>query len=66
MIDKVLSNDLWKNPTIVDKQKTCLIKFQRGQYVGYTHKKIHDYMHYFNEKNMAYIVPLIYITTSNT
>ena len=31
-IDKVLSNELWINPTVTDKQTTCLIKFRIGQY----------------------------------
>ena len=29
-IDKALSNDFWNNPTITDKQKTCLVKFRTG------------------------------------
>ena len=29
-IDKTLSNNFWTNPSITDKQKTCLVKFQTG------------------------------------
>jgi hypothetical protein len=39
-IDKTLSNDFWKNPTIMDKQKTCLIKFRTGQYMGHARKQL--------------------------
>ena len=38
-IDKVLSNGFWMNPTIMDKQKTCLIEFQIGQYMGHVQKQ---------------------------
>ena len=38
-VDKVLSNDLWKNPTITYKQKTCLVKFRTSQYMGHTRKQ---------------------------
>ena len=34
-VDKVLSNDFWRNPTIIDKQKTCLVKFRSGQSMGH-------------------------------
>jgi hypothetical protein len=33
-IDKELSNEFWNNPTITDKQKSCLIKFRTGTYMG--------------------------------
>ena len=39
-IDKALSNDFWNNPTITDKQKTCLIKFRTGQYMGHARKQL--------------------------
>ena len=29
-IDNPLSNNFWTNPSITDKQKTCLIKFRMG------------------------------------
>jgi hypothetical protein len=34
-IDKVKSNDFWKNLTIADKQETCLVKPQTRQYMGH-------------------------------
>ena len=39
-IDKALSNDFWNNPTITDKQKTCLVKFRIGQYMGHARKQL--------------------------
>ena len=33
-IDKELSNEFWNNPTITNKQKSCLIKFHTGTYMG--------------------------------
>ena len=33
-IDKELSNEIWINPTITDEQKSCLIKFCTGTYMG--------------------------------
>jgi hypothetical protein len=33
-IDKELSNEFWNNHTITDKQKSCLIKFRTGTYMG--------------------------------
>ena len=39
-IDKVLSNDFWTNLAITDKQKTCLIKFRTGQYMGHARKQL--------------------------
>ena len=39
-IDKALSNDFWNNPVITDKQKTCLVKFRTGQYMGYARKQL--------------------------
>jgi hypothetical protein len=39
-IDKVLSNELWTNPTVTDKQKTCMIKLQTRQYMGHAQKQI--------------------------
>jgi hypothetical protein len=39
-IDKVLLNDFWTNPTITDKQKTCLMKFRIEQYIGHARKQL--------------------------
>jgi hypothetical protein len=39
-IDKILSNDFWTNPALTDKQKTCLIKFRTGQYMGHARKQL--------------------------
>ena len=39
-IDKTLSNNLWKNPSITNKQKTYLIKFRMGQYMGHARKQL--------------------------
>jgi ribonuclease HI len=39
-IDKSLSNDFWHNPIITDRQKTCLIKFRTGQYMGHARKQL--------------------------
>jgi hypothetical protein len=39
-IDKSLSNDFWNNPVITDKQKTCLVKFRTGQYMGHARKQL--------------------------
>ena len=36
-IDKTLSNDFLNNPVI--KQKTCLVKFRTGQYMGHARKR---------------------------
>ena len=38
-IDKELSNEFWNNPTITDKQKSCLIKFCTGTYMGQARKE---------------------------
>jgi hypothetical protein len=38
-INKKLSNEFWNNPTITDKQKSCLIKFRTGTYMGQAKKK---------------------------
>ena len=38
-IDKELSNEFWDNPTIIDKQKSCLIKFRTGTYMGQARKQ---------------------------
>ena len=38
--DKILSNDFWTNPAITDKQKTCLLKFRNGQYMGHARKQL--------------------------
>ena len=39
-IDKPLSNAFWNNPIITDKQKTCLVKFRTGQYMGHARKQL--------------------------
>ena len=39
-IDKTSSNDFWNNPVITDKQKTYLVKFRTGQYMGQAHKQL--------------------------
>jgi hypothetical protein len=39
-IDQTLSNDFWNNPIITDRQKTCLIKFRTGQYMGHARKQL--------------------------
>jgi hypothetical protein len=39
-IDKELSNEFWGNPEITDKQKSCLIKFRTGTYMGNTRKQL--------------------------
>ena len=39
-IDKTLSNEFWTNPAISDKQKTCLVKFRTGQYMGQARKQL--------------------------
>ena len=39
-IDKILSNDFWNNPGITYKQKTCLVKFRTGQYMGHARKQL--------------------------
>ena len=38
-IDKELSNEFWNNPTITDKQKSRLIKFCIGTYMGHARKQ---------------------------
>ena len=38
-IDKELSNEFWNNPTIMDKQKSSLIKFRTGTYMGQARKQ---------------------------
>ena len=39
-IDKELSNEFWENPSITDKQKSCLIKFRTGTYMGNARKQM--------------------------
>jgi hypothetical protein len=39
-IDKELSNEFWENPEITDKQKSCLIKFRTGTYMGNAQKQL--------------------------
>jgi len=39
-IDKELSNEFWENPEISDKQKSCLIKFRTGTYMGNARKQL--------------------------
>jgi hypothetical protein len=39
-IDRKLSNEFWTNPRITDAQKTCLIKFRMGQYMGNFRKQL--------------------------
>ena len=39
-IDKALSNDFWNSPVITYKQKTCLVKFRTGQYMGHARKQL--------------------------
>jgi hypothetical protein len=39
-IDKELSNELWNNPNITDKQKSCLIKLRTGTYMGDAKKQL--------------------------
>jgi ribonuclease HI len=39
-IDNELSNNFWENPIIIDSQKTCLIKFWTGQYMGNARKQL--------------------------
>jgi hypothetical protein len=39
-IDNELSNDFWANPAITDKQKSCLIKFRTGTYMGNARKQL--------------------------
>ena len=39
-IDKTLSNDFLNNPVITYKQKTCLVKFRTGQYMGHAMKRL--------------------------
>ena len=38
-IDKEFSNEFWNNPTITDKQKSCLIKLRTGTYMGQARKQ---------------------------
>ena len=39
-IDKELSNEFWENPSITNKQKSCLIKFRTGTYMGNARKQM--------------------------
>ena len=39
-IDNELSNTLWTNPTITDAQKTNILKFRIGQYMGNARKQL--------------------------
>ena len=38
-IDKEPSNEFWENPEIIDKQKSCLIKFRTRTYMGNARKQ---------------------------
>jgi hypothetical protein len=39
-IDKEFSNEFWNNPAFTDKQKSCLIKFCIGTYMGQARKQL--------------------------
>ena len=39
-IDNELSNKFWNNPTITYSQKTSLLKFRTGQYMGNARKQL--------------------------
>ena len=39
-INNELSNEFWTNPLITDKQKSCLIKFRTGTYMGNARKQL--------------------------
>ena len=39
-IDNEISNNFWSNPTITDSQKTTLLKFRTGQYMGNARKQL--------------------------
>jgi hypothetical protein len=39
-IDNELSNNFWTNPVITDPQKTSLLKFRTGQYMGNARKQL--------------------------
>ncbi len=39
-IDNELSNKFWTNPAITDSQKTTLLKFRTGQYMGSARKQL--------------------------
>ena len=54
-IDKKLPDGLWRNLTIIDKHKTCLIKFQIRQYIGKTCKQFCILQSYLPLKNMPYL-----------
>ena len=39
-IDNELSNNFWTNPIITDPQKTSILKFRKGQYMGNARKQL--------------------------
>jgi len=39
-IDNDISNNFWSNPVITDSQKTSLLKFRTGQYMGNARKQL--------------------------
>ena len=39
-IDKELCNKFWNNPNVTDKQKSCLMKFHTGTYMGHARKQL--------------------------
>ncbi len=39
-IDNDLSNNFWTNPAITDSQKTAILKFRTGQYMGNARKQL--------------------------
>jgi hypothetical protein len=39
-IDNDLSNEFWTNPAITDSQKTAILKFRTGQYMGNARKQL--------------------------
>ena len=53
--DKTLSNNFWTNPSITDKQKTCLVKFQTGQYMGHARKQLFFWHRSLPIKNVPHL-----------
>ena len=56
-IDNKLSNKFWSNPEITDPQKTALLKFRTGQYMGNARKQLFLVYEDSRQVHAQYIIP---------
>ena len=72
-IDNELSNNFWSNPIITDPQKTAILKFRTGQYMGNARKQLFFGIQRFPSKHARYVTRLMqthgymsYLNVTNT